>query len=214
MLDLAATIDAMKVSGMSPEAILVALACVKVTGGEPRDEQAARRREKDRERKARLRNSAESADIVETDPPSSPSSPTPLSSLSSTPTTLKENPPKGGQKKASRLPSDWTLPDEWRADALTAGLPPQRIDLEAAKMRDWSVNSAKGAKIDWRAAWRNWCREAADRTGIRGSPMQSQPTLSAAFGQLARNMDAADVSAHHPQPSGIVVLDVPFRPRS
>ena len=117
-------------------------------------------------------------------------------------------------KRPSRLSADWTLPDEWRADALTAGIPPQRVDLDAAKMRDWSVNAAKGAKLDWRAAWRNWCREAADRTGIRGSPMQSQPNLSAAFGQLARNMDAADVSAHHPQPSGIVVLDVPFRPRS
>lgn len=114
-------------------------------------------------------------------------------------------------KRPVRLPLDWALPEEWRQDAIAAGLPPQQIDREAAKMRDWSVNSAKGAKIDWRAAWRNWCREAADRERARGSPTK-QPTLSAAFGQLARSMEPQDDPAHHPKPSGIVVLDVPFRP--
>lgn len=114
--------------------------------------------------------------------------------------------------RPSRLSADWLLPEDWRQDAVTAGLAADLIDREAAKMRDWSVNSAKGAKVDWRAAWRNWCREAADRQKLaRGSPPK-QPTLSAAFGQLARSLEPNHDEAHHPEPARIAVLDVPFRP--
>lgn len=217
MTDVAALIADMVRAGVDPD--LIGRTAQALAEREPvamPDEQAERRRAKDRERKQakRLRNSAESADIAELTPSSSLSSPTPPANPSPSPTTHKENPPIGGQKKASRLPADWALPEDWRADALKAGLPADLIDREAEKIRDWSVNSAKGAKVDWRAAWRNWCREAADRQKLaRGSPPK-QPTLSAAFGQLARNMDAANVSAHHPEPPRIAVLDVPFRPRS
>jgi hypothetical protein len=68
-------------------------------------------------------------------------------------------------ERAARLPENWTLPVEWRADALAAKLPEHLIDLEASKMRDWSQSAPKGAKTNWRPAWRNWCREAAARAG-------------------------------------------------
>lgn len=95
------------------------------------------------------------------------------------PSTHKENPLRG-QKKASRLPADWVLPDEWRQDALDAGLRPDRIDLEADKLRDWSRSSKNGAKLDWRATWRNWCREAASRGQPRGSPARPDSPLDVA----------------------------------
>jgi hypothetical protein len=68
-------------------------------------------------------------------------------------------------ERAARLPENWTLPVEWRADALAAKLPEHLIDLEASKMRDWSQSAPKGVKTNWRPAWRNWCREAAARAG-------------------------------------------------
>lgn len=68
--------------------------------------------------------------------------------------------------KAARLPEDWSLPDDWSADAVAAGVPPGAVRLEADKFRDyWCAKSGKDAtKLDWRATWRNWCRNAADRT--------------------------------------------------
>lgn len=80
------------------------------------------------------------------------------------------------QKRAARLSSDWSLPVDWREDAIAAGLPADRIEVEARKMRDWSLSSPKGAKLDWRATWRNWVRQAAESLPkARGSPPR-QPT--------------------------------------
>ena len=95
---------------------------------------------------------------------------TPKETQPTLPTTQQEKTPKGVQKKGSRLPPDWVLPEGWGRDAIEAGLPANRIDLEAAKMRDWSLSSKAGVKLDWRATWRNWCREAASRPPPRGSP--------------------------------------------
>jgi hypothetical protein len=119
-------------------------------------------------------------------------SPAPLQEITPfLPTTHKENPPKGGQKKASRLPSDWMLPVEWRQDARDAGLAEYAIDLEAEKIRDWSRSSKNGAKLDWRAAWRNWCRGAAPNQ--RGSPPPGKPrSVLDAINALNTRMEQAD----------------------
>lgn len=84
--------------------------------------------------------------------------------------------------KAFRLSDDWQLPVDWHSDAVEAGLPCSLIALEASKMRDWSRSSKNGVKLDWRAAWRNWCREAAARPQARGSPKKL--TLSGAFDEF------------------------------
>jgi hypothetical protein len=67
--------------------------------------------------------------------------------------------------KGSRLPPDWTIPPDWIPDAEQIGLPAGAIPTEAAKFRDyWSAKSGKDAtKTDWRATWRNWCRNATER---------------------------------------------------
>ena len=66
-------------------------------------------------------------------------------------------------KRASRLPEDWTLPDDWLDWALT-----ERPEFSEADMRKvgegfrdyWCSAAGKGAtKVDWLATWRNWVRK-------------------------------------------------------
>lgn len=65
-------------------------------------------------------------------------------------------------KRGSRLPEDWTLPDDWLAWALA-----ERPEFGEAGMRKvgecfgdhWRAATGKGAtKVDWLATWRNWVR--------------------------------------------------------
>jgi uncharacterized protein YdaU (DUF1376 family) len=61
--------------------------------------------------------------------------------------------------KGSRLPTDWTLPDDW-----AAWCEENRPDLDpmivADGFRDFWIGKAgkDGRKADWLATWRNWCR--------------------------------------------------------
>jgi hypothetical protein len=102
--------------------------------------------------------------------------PSPKKEMSPAPLKEKTTPSQSetkvsSKKRAARLPADWTLPMEWRQDAIDAGLPADRIELEANRMLDWSLSSPGGAKLDWRATWRNWARGAAERLPkARGSP--------------------------------------------
>jgi hypothetical protein len=201
MIDLAATISAMQGAGMTSDEIVRSLACVQI-GAQPAaailDEQAERRRARDRDRK-RLRNSAEFCGNGGTVPPSpKETSPTPPKEITpSTPSTPKENPLRG-QKKAVRLPEDWVLRPEWRQDAIDAGLSENLIDLEAAKMRDWSRSSKNGAKLDWRATWRNWCREAAARTPQqRAGPSLNRPPTAQELLKARRQ----EISLDEPPPN-------------
>lgn len=61
--------------------------------------------------------------------------------------------------RASRLPADWVLPEEWEEWARG-----ERPDLDptvtACRFRDfWIAKPGKdGRKTDWQATWRNWVR--------------------------------------------------------
>lgn len=92
-------------------------------------------------------------------------------------------------KRAVRLPANWKLPEGWGKDAIDAGLPANLIDLEAARMRDWSLSNRNGACKDWRARWRNWCREAVDRLGKGQGPPKRANQLSDAFGAMRQSPD-------------------------
>jgi hypothetical protein len=61
----------------------------------------------------------------------------------------------------SRLPADWTLPDDWREWA-TAERPGIDVKAEGAKFADyWHAKPGKdGRKVDWQATWRNWIRNS------------------------------------------------------
>lgn len=103
-------------------------------------------------------------------------------------TPQKKTPPTEGQKKrgdskGSRFPDGWSLGEKERSEATSVGLPSQFHDREFAKFRDWAIGAAgpKGVKRDWSAAWRNWCRTAAERlpTGV-GPPPPAAPGEDAA----------------------------------
>lgn len=74
---------------------------------------------------------------------------------------LKET-PNGVSKKQSRsvrLTADWQIPEDWVAEAVSEGMPRSKALSEAERMKNWSLSSKNGAKLDWRATWRNWFRD-------------------------------------------------------
>lgn len=73
----------------------------------------------------------------------------------------KEEPVGSSKKKGSRLSPLWVLPEDWLHAAKEIS-PQIDIKLEADKFRDYWVGVAgqKGVKLDWKATWRNWIRNA------------------------------------------------------
>jgi hypothetical protein len=69
-------------------------------------------------------------------------------------------------KRATRLPDDWTLPDDWRAYCLQnrPDLTPDRV---AEDFRDyWRARAGPdAAKLDWAATWRRWVRNQKASNG-------------------------------------------------
>lgn len=81
-------------------------------------------------------------------------------------------------KRATRLPADWSLPDDWREwSANNTQLTSQQIAIEADKFRDyWTAQpGAKATKTDWQATWRNWCRSARP---VNGTAKPSRHNIS------------------------------------
>lgn len=99
-------------------------------------------------------------DALPADATSNAPSPTPSPTPSPSP---KREAPRA---RGTRLPKDWSLPDEWKkwaAEARTDVDP----DLEGQKFADyWHAKTGKDAtKADWQATWRNWIRNARPPTG-------------------------------------------------
>lgn len=80
----------------------------------------------------------------------------------------------------SRLPADWTLPNEWR-DWAKAERPELDIRREAASFADYwhGVAGAKARKADWLGTWRNWIRRA-DAKPQRGGQAASGDAFAGA----------------------------------
>lgn len=82
----------------------------------------------------------------------------------------REGEGKTFERRGTRLPPHWVLPDEWRLAAEETctqfKLSPGNLDLEAAKFRDfWLAKPGVGAvKLDWRATWLNWIRRMDQST--------------------------------------------------
>ncbi len=79
------------------------------------------------------------------------------------------------EARGTRLPSDWTLPDDWAAWARQAR-PDLEIQIAAESFRDfWCAKpGAGGRKTDWLATWRNWVRN-------QKAPYKPLKTAQAAF---------------------------------
>jgi len=74
-------------------------------------------------------------------------------------------PPKGnGAAHGTRLPTEWNIPDQWKAWALTyrPDWDETRVVRESLVFRDyWHAKAGANArKVDWLATWRNWIRKA------------------------------------------------------
>lgn len=84
-------------------------------------------------------------------------------------------------ERASRLPTDFTLPDDWSTFCQT-----ERPDLDPEKTFDkfrdyWTAKAGKdGAKLDWLATWRNWVREERGSAG-RAQPAKSSSAFAGGF---------------------------------
>jgi hypothetical protein len=78
------------------------------------------------------------------------------------------------QKRASRLPENWTLPESYREAARQRGIADEEIDRQAARMLNWSLSSKAGAKLDWFRTWLNWIDDCP-RQAARGSPTNVTP---------------------------------------
>lgn len=105
-----------------------------------------------------------------------------------------------GEKRASRLPADWNLPDEWRewAKAQRPDLDPDRT---AEKFADYwrGVGGAKSRKLDWLATWRNWVRE--ERAALSASAAHAQESFRERDARAAAERVAAfapDIAARMP----------------
>lgn len=103
---------------------------------------------------------------------------------------IGSSPPQGAEKRGTRLPDDWRPDQEgldYAVQTLGINVDPQ---WELDRFRDYwrAVPGAKGRKLDWPATWRNWCRNAADRTPNLGRTHE-RPHSDAKF--LARQANHA-----------------------
>jgi len=80
--------------------------------------------------------------------------------------------PKTSVVKASRLPTDFEMPVDWKQWAKSER-PDLDVEMESESFKDyWSSKGGKEAcKTDWYATWRNWVRRA-------NAPKSGQKTVS------------------------------------
>lgn len=86
---------------------------------------------------------------------------------SSPPVLADSAPRKRSADRGSRLASEWVLPKSWGEWAVSElGMGPEAVRLEASKFKDyWTAKTGRDAtKADWQATWRNWCRNAGQKT--------------------------------------------------
>jgi hypothetical protein len=105
-------------------------------------------------------------------PPDALPNPHPIALPNAIPIATKNQEPRTNVVKASRLPTDFEMPVDWKQWAKS-----ERSDLdvemEAESFKDyWSSKGGKEAcKTDWFATWRNWVRRA-------NAPKFGQKTVS------------------------------------
>lgn len=99
----------------------------------------------------------------------------PRDAIHLTPVTLpaeEEDSSAGRAKRGGRLSPTWKPGPEDTAFGLSQGFTDAEVARIGEKFRDyWTAKAGKdGAKLDWRATWRNWVREEAERRPRRPEP--------------------------------------------
>lgn len=108
--------------------------------------------------------------------------------------------PRTTDAQGTRLPRDWTLPDDWRCWAEGQGA----IDIVGMSeaFRDYwhSRPGAGGRKADWLATWRNWVRKEAKqhswsgRMGMEDRRAETARVLFGAGANSGREQDERDIT--------------------
>lgn len=190
----AAVVRELVAAGLSGEALVTACERIQTDDYRVQDPVAERRRAYDRNRKrAKTNNNSIGIPPESTGTPSldKETPPDPQKKLNPSP---KENPLRGQKKRAERFPDgfepDWDF-------ALRLGFSRKQAETELAKLRDWSLSSEHGAKLDWDAAWRNWMRNATPRA--TSPPVSRSPVVVAASQILSERQDESKFdSSNHP----------------
>ena len=69
------------------------------------------------------------------------------------------------KNRGCRLPTDWSLPSDWRAWAINRGLSAGLTEIEGERFANYWISAAgsKGVKLDWQRTWQNWVLDKIPR---------------------------------------------------
>lgn len=152
-----------------------------------------RRRAWDRDRKRRLRDAKNVSAISTGNPVESGGMSTGNADIPCLLEVKKEGLSVGKEvKKGSRLPRDARARDEDREFAITAGIPPDRVEPEWSEFVDYwiGVAGSRGVKLDWPATWRNRVRQVAPKyKGRNGHAVNGHRTDHSTGRATAREAD-------------------------
>lgn len=157
-----------------------------------------KRRAWDRERKRRLRASANSTGHPPESTGNPPDAASILTSLSVSPKEVKEKKESKKDARGTRIPPDFSINDEDRKFAASIGLPPDIVEAETPQFIDYwsSVAGRHGVKINWKATWRNRMRDLVKYRGkgnFNGtSQSKSGSSLMAALDRKLAALEAED----------------------
>lgn len=174
MNEIAILVQELIAAGTPPE---IAASCIAqavsigaMSGGNRVDKTTLKRREWDRNYRARKRGIP---------PESTRFPPVPPDTSLSIEEDKKE---KKERQRATRIPPDWRPTSSEEEFATQQGLPSAELARETEKFRDyWQAKpGAGGCKLDWPATWRNWIRRVCEQRGYAptaatGPPRKYQP---------------------------------------
>ena len=108
--------------------------------------------------------------------------------------------------RGTRLPADWSLPDDWRAFASNERhWTTDDITTEASQFADYWRGAPKGIKLDWFATWRNWVRNSRRPSGTPNlvregfDEREAMQRTAALYDRMGRTNEAAEIRARlHP----------------
>lgn len=158
-MNLIALAEALALAGATPDMIVAALK------SQEKDIEIKRASARARQRNHRSSYSNISIPVTVTSRDRSVTEETPPYPLDNT---LKENPPKGGQKKnpsrGSRLTLE-SLPANWKNECLKLRPELDPADIFERFCDHWKgVPGQRGIKLDWFGTWRNWCKSQHNKS--------------------------------------------------
>lgn len=110
-----------------------------------------------------------------------------------TPDSLRSSGVADAPRRGTRLPADFAVTDEMREWAREKAPRCGPVDHDAFVDYFRSAPGAKGVKLDWVAAWRNWMRKENERRwAANGHPRATGPRPSTTDQAVAQTLALAD----------------------